>query len=181
MNCVSVQSQVLLEFAREGDLQFVLSTPRRRRVCQHEPHGLLHRELKQENVFKAEFRIDRPAPKELKHIYELSLIRCGVSQSPLLLGQLTLGGAAKEVDTLDPKETAVPVSYFSIGKDDNGESFLKFKLQGRDREPTDVNLWYDPKTYTPLRRAGNGSTETYTDFVFDGNVPDEKFRLPEDK
>jgi len=55
-----------------------------------------------------------------------------------------------------------------------------------------VKVWYDPKTlkllkrYYQIRERDGGPVrstlvETYDDFALDVDIPDEKFKLPEEK
>jgi len=54
-----------------------------------------------------------------------------------------------------------------------------------------MKIWYDPVTFRPIKRKremeqplGAGMTtvtETYDEWSIDGNIPEEKFKLPEKK
>jgi outer membrane lipoprotein-sorting protein len=49
-----------------------------------------------------------------------------------------------------------------------------------------VTLWYDPRTLLPTRRVtksdhGDVVTETYSEMTVDAELPDELFRMPEEK
>jgi outer membrane lipoprotein-sorting protein len=73
---------------------------------------------------------------------------------------------------------------------EDGEHLLRYSLKQGKGEALEMTLWYDPKTYKPLKRryvlAGLGTLsivqlETYVEFSTNADIPDEKFKLPEQK
>ena len=85
------------------------------------------------------------------------------------------------------KELAV--SGFRFGEKNGMTNTLLYTLRaGKDSRPTEVTLWYDPKSLKLLKRKtadrlkdGRAITyiESYAEFTLDADIPDEKFKLPE--
>jgi outer membrane lipoprotein-sorting protein len=77
--------------------------------------------------------------------------------------------------------TIYRVSDFEMSKDDRGAKALKYKMNGKG-----ATLRYDPKTLLVLSRKlaeedGGEVLETYEEFTLNGDIPEEKFKLPADK
>lgn len=83
------------------------------------------------------------------------------------------------------KELAL--SGLEAARDTDGD-FLKYTVHGQ----IPMRLWYTPKTHLPARRIwelpfpvpGNlviRCTEVYDEFTLNADIPDEKFKLPEEK
>jgi len=126
--------------------------------------------------------------------FQGSLVRAGVSNSMFLAGTfgdlLCVGGGG-------PK----PKDFFELSKLKEGpkrergktlEYTLKYENERFPSHPTKellVILEYDPVTWKLLSRKtkiqfeGGETTirETYTDFILNADIPDEKFKLPEEK
>jgi outer membrane lipoprotein-sorting protein len=81
------------------------------------------------------------------------------------------------------------VSQFKLGANDGQAKTLSYLLEvGEKSRPFDVTLWFDPESFKLLKRkiayAVDGgkqvtTTETYDEFTFDAEIPDENFTLPE--
>jgi outer membrane lipoprotein-sorting protein len=83
---------------------------------------------------------------------------------------------------------------FIGGADDNDEKTLTYFLKEKGHsEPLTIRLWYDPKSLAIRKRTVTGKlgsagnlpettlTEIYDDFTLNADIPDEKFKLPEEK
>jgi hypothetical protein len=78
-----------------------------------------------------------------------------------------------------------------VREPDSGASgALTFNLTIVDKAaPATITLWYDLKSYLPLRRKLeyihnddlSRLTEVYREWTFNDDIPDEKFKLPEEK
>jgi outer membrane lipoprotein-sorting protein len=85
----------------------------------------------------------------------------------------------------------VTLSDFESSEDDGKAKTLKYKLMFKGKNNSlQAKLWYDPISYAILKRTfvsgdgkadGNVITETYEEFILDVDIPDEKFKLPEEK
>jgi len=83
----------------------------------------------------------------------------------------------------------VRVSRFKSGENDGEAKTLSYLLEiGQKPRLFNVTLWFDPKSFELLKRktvfemdGGNQVTvmETYDEFTFDAEIPDEMFTLPE--
>jgi hypothetical protein len=86
----------------------------------------------------------------------------------------------------------VAISNLASGPDDGAVRTLAHGRQfGTSTDPFQVTtkLWYDPKTFGITKRtidAVHGGTrrfvtETFEEFTLNADIPDEKFKLPEEK
>ena len=67
---------------------------------------------------------------------------------------------------------------------------LSYRLSAEDESRSmDVIVWYDPESLQLLKRKTSffvkpqdplAITETYSEFIFDADIPEEKFKLPSD-
>jgi outer membrane lipoprotein-sorting protein len=122
--------------------------------------------------------------KVLQEMLHASLLGPGV-----LLGTYALGyGLAvtdKKNQEPDLRAAFRPMSI-EAGDDNQGAKTLVYTL--RDGLDAKVKVWYDPKDFRLLKRTITSSrqeqgayVETYSEFVIDADIPDEKFKLPEEK
>jgi outer membrane lipoprotein-sorting protein len=109
----------------------------------------------------------------------------------LMSGMMPRGGGAPQEDV---KKT-LELKDLKPGDDDKEAKTLTYtvRLAARPGGPTpslDCKLWYDPKTLALLKRTiairqgetvEGTLTETYTDYVLNGDIPDDKFRIEEPK
>jgi outer membrane lipoprotein-sorting protein len=138
--------------------------------------------IKKENAFTDSAQWDTPRTL----ISELSvwLLRYGVLDIYGVPYRLEYRG-------LDPKEM-LKVSAFKFGEKGQEGSTLAFNLQsGTDGTVAEINLWYDPKTFVPLKRTlvipipgaipqKGRVTETYEECLLNADLPDETFRFPKE-
>jgi hypothetical protein len=79
------------------------------------------------------------------------------------------------------REERYPVRNVKAGPDEGSAATLSY-----DVAIFHVTLWYDPRTLLPTRRVtksdhGDVVTETYSEMTVDAELPDELFRMPEEK
>jgi outer membrane lipoprotein-sorting protein len=110
-------------------------------------------------------------------------------------GLMPRGAGGPEEDI----KKVLEVKDFKAGEDDNEAKTLLFTAQinvpGGARTPAfDCRLWYDPKTFKLFKRTitirqgtdvEGTMTESYTEYVINAPIPDEKFKVetpkPKDK
>jgi outer membrane lipoprotein-sorting protein len=126
------------------------------------------------------------APEHLAGSFHVTLF-----QLPLLDSFMITAGAR---DGLADLRKVVKIGEFNFGEGGKEGSLLKYggslDLSGREKfDPRgmsfEVKLWYDPKTWIPRKRevtlklAGvvGTTTETYTGFVLNKDIPKQKFDL----
>jgi len=123
-----------------------------------------------------------PASKDLKKNLEVLVSRAGC----------TLWGIASIAFQANMKSDFsqwIRVSRFKPGEKDGEAKTLSYLLEvGQKSRPFNVTLWFDPESFKPLKRKivyeVDGGTqvtmmETYDEFTFDPEIPDEMFKLPE--
>ena len=78
------------------------------------------------------------------------------------------------------------VSEIDLGQSDKGQKTLTYRLWYG--EEAHVKLWYDPTTFRLFKRTiemGNDPkvlmTETFRDFTLDADLPDESFKITDEK
>ncbi len=96
-----------------------------------------------------------------------------------------LGLAASSVCLCQIQEAyAYALEDLKAGESPEGEAVLTYKLK-TSPIVSEVTLWYDPKRFTPTRHVirlksatlQGTLTDRIQNVVFDGDIPDEKFRL----
>jgi|SRR5579862_536817 len=82
----------------------------------------------------------------------------------------------------------VEVTKLAHGAEDGTVRTLTCRMIVAKKDFADIRLWYDPKTWKPIKRTttllppGHSTLiETYDEFTIDADIPDEKFKLPEEK
>lgn len=123
-----------------------------------------------------------PASKELKKNLEVLVSRAGC----------TLWGIASIAFQANMKcdfSQWIRVSRFKPGEQDGEAKTISYLLEiGQKPRPFNVTLWFDPESFKLLKRkivyeVDGGKqvtiTESYDEFTFDAEIPDEMFKLPE--
>jgi hypothetical protein len=110
-----------------------------------------------------------------------------LSRSGLGLGSLLGRLPAGDAET----PSTIELADLKTGEDDKDSKTLSFtfKVPGLETAAAAGKLWYDPKTHRIIKRTvrlvttegETRSTESYSDWSFDADIPDEKFVLPEKK
>jgi len=83
-------------------------------------------------------------------------------------------------------------SEFQVGDNDGPYKTLTYRFRPEDSQCSvrETKLWYDPITYKLIKRrqVWKGEkgiegvlNETYEEFILNADIPDEKFKLPEEK
>jgi outer membrane lipoprotein-sorting protein len=113
-------------------------------------------------------------------------LRGALARTGILAGGF-LAGEGMNREDFDMKET---FSVYNVqeGATEKESKSLTYTLS-HSGDNAEVQLWYDPKDLRLLKRVlkvkagGPGSTftETYDSFTLNSDIPDEKFKLPEDK
>ncbi len=128
------------------------------------------------------------APKNLREAFLVALARGGVCQAKELSNFLIL---YRQDGSPDYREL-FSLSNFKAGEDDEGRKTLTYRLTVKvykKQQDYDVKLWYDPKTYRPVKRELNYRDESrrltivdsFSEFVLNADIADEKFKVPADK
>ena len=105
-------------------------------------------------------------------------------------------GAAWSADGKTDSDPKFKLSNFRFSRDEQGSTVIAYVLEQKEyvrrnrgfseeRVFYDVLLWYDPKTYLPVRRTlkckSRGDTssfvETFNGFDLEADIPDARFRL----
>jgi outer membrane lipoprotein-sorting protein len=81
------------------------------------------------------------------------------------------------------------VSDFKTEPDEKEAKVLSYKVTPKRGDAMQITLFYDPQKLVPLKRTIRTLkpdevmtlTETYEEFVLNADIPDEKFKLPEEK
>ncbi len=134
-------------------------------------------------------KMESETPPNFKAGTLKGLTRIGWSPTVFLAFQmLDIGEQGKIFETF---VKSLEVSEFKFEKDQADAKVLTYCVKCAEPyaieriEKVSVELWYDPKTLHPLKRVvktkGEAVIETYRDWEFNGDVPDEKFKLPEKK
>ena len=130
-------------------------------------------------------------PASLTKTTSAALLRFGATGAVLVV---RAAGTTGPQQISDPEKTA-PTSGFKVRKVNEKVMELTFEVKSPHYAgsttaiETRVTLEYDATTFIPIRRIevsrfdGYQSTtnETYTDFTLNADIPDEKFKLPEEK
>jgi outer membrane lipoprotein-sorting protein len=114
-------------------------------------------------------------------------LRVLVSRAGCVLGGFT--SIAFQANMNSESREWLRVSRFKLGENDDKAKTLFYRLEvGQKARPVDVRIWFDPESFKLLKRkivyevdGGNQVTimETYDEFTFDAEIPDEMFKLPE--
>lgn len=117
---------------------------------------------------------------------KVGLLRVGLIKIERILNRRS-GDAEEEADL----RKVLQVSDFKLGPDEGTSKSILFRTSPPGgRESALVTLVYDPATFRVLRRsmqfsAGGkeqgSTTETFTEFAPDVEIPDDRFTLPERK
>ena len=127
-----------------------------------------------------------PAQPRQRHLLEYSFVRGGAA-GLMSMGAIFCGLVhnARKMEP-DPKKL-VAVTDLQLGPKEGGAS-LTFTSKMDHFGPTlQITLWYDPATHQPLKSTvvfvgkGRSLTEVYEDLVLNAAIPDEKFKLPEER
>jgi outer membrane lipoprotein-sorting protein len=124
-------------------------------------------------------------PAATRVLWNRMLVRTG-----LMVGTFLFQDSVGNGKTVDPKDF-LPVSDVKKGDDDGTAKTLTFTVTLGGNDTAEVRLWYDPITFRIQKRTvlakskgkpDQGSiSETYEDFTLNAEIPDEKFKLPEEK
>jgi outer membrane lipoprotein-sorting protein len=124
-------------------------------------------------------------PKEMNSVISANFVRAGAALTLLALKPSDAKGTKREAHMLIFKIRDI---INEPRGPDNGA--LGFGLELFANAPAaSVTLWYDLKTFLPVKRRvefANGDeefvlTEVYKNSTLDHDIPDEKFKLPEEK
>jgi outer membrane lipoprotein-sorting protein len=127
-----------------------------------------------------------PVPPNLGRGFLVSSVRASIMMSVSFsqLGRPKVGTEDLEKYLAHPVE----VSDVQDGADDKGAKTLEYKIRVRPGQTASIRVWYDPKTFLPQKRSirredqdAGTITETFEEFVLNADIPDEKFKLPEEK
>ncbi len=118
-----------------------------------------------------------------------TLARAGTAHcSSIAFGLPTIGGTkVQQEESVIPK--AIVCSDMKFDGEEGDAKILAYTLQvfsfTQGVFVEKVRLWFDPKTYKLLKRGivqgEHSRTETYEEFTLNADIPDEKFKLPEEK
>ena len=95
----------------------------------------------------------------------------------------------------DPSDLrqVLELGAFRFGDSDGGSRTLLYSVRAKaapkaeNVDPYEIKTWYDPVTFRLLKRAVEPSdrrlstTEVYENFALNADIPDEKFKVPEEK
>lgn len=127
-----------------------------------------------------------PTRPELRGFFEASFARGGgtglVAMSAVFCGYVHNARGMEP----DPKKL-IKVSDFEKGSNAKEPSLSFTSKMGNFGPAQRVTLWYDSTTFKPTKGLiaapggadGTSLRETYEEFVIDGEVPDDRFRVPE--
>jgi outer membrane lipoprotein-sorting protein len=125
-------------------------------------------------------------PEDLQSSLSIAVARTGPCASSEVVWDI-LGFNIRHENTGKMSET-LQLSAFSPLADDGESKVLGYTLASTKYGTTGkVQLWYDPKTYRLIKRKLTNSgrnttiTETFKEFTLNADIPDEKFKLPEEK
>lgn len=124
-----------------------------------------------------------PAPAGLREALEMALVRMG------LCATATFGGYIVDIlrgDTnFENFASTLQLADYAGLEDDGKFRVLAYTLKGTTYGMAGkVRVWYDPSTYRPIKRlieigsSNTRITESYEEFTLDGEIPDEKFKIP---
>jgi outer membrane lipoprotein-sorting protein len=125
-------------------------------------------------------------PPSLKRGVILSSFRAGIMQTVFFTRLSNLKVDPEELESA----LAHPVETCDVngGEDDGEAKTLTYKIRVRPEHTAAIKLWYDPKRLLPLKRTirddnrDSGSvTETFEEVSLNADIPNEKFKLPEEK
>jgi outer membrane lipoprotein-sorting protein len=122
------------------------------------------------------------SPEILTAILKVSMARVGILAGTWLSWKVLCEGNEQP-----PFKKGCQVSDIKAGEDDKDEKTLMYILKVGKEVPIlcEVKIWYNAKTYKLLKRslkqkddAGEFTyTEVYENFIFDGDIPDEMFKI----
>jgi outer membrane lipoprotein-sorting protein len=131
--------------------------------------------------------------KEASHNFNATLAvlttRGGVVSLMAGIQSLLVG---EKKDTPNAGE-AMSITEIEMGEDDGAMKTLNYKtvikLPPSRTASVEVRLWYEPESLKLVKRtmshkgkSGSGTiTETYNEFTINADIPDEKFKVPEEK
>jgi outer membrane lipoprotein-sorting protein len=127
-----------------------------------------------------------PVPPSIGRGLLVSSIRTGI---PMSVSFSRLGNSKVGTEDLE-KYLAHPVSVSDLREatDDKGAKTLTYKIKVRPGRTSSIKVWYDPKSFLLQKRTirdedrDSGTiTETFEEIVLNADIPDEKFKLPEEK
>jgi outer membrane lipoprotein-sorting protein len=122
---------------------------------------------------------------------QVSLSRMGNAHT-VFYSYLRIQGCVLTPNPSDLRQV-LDVSNFRFGDTEANGKALLYHVRARvtpKAEPIadyEVTTWYDPATFKPLRRKVEVTdkrfnvTEVYENLTLNADIPDEKFKLPEDK
>jgi outer membrane lipoprotein-sorting protein len=129
-------------------------------------------------------------PKDLVSGLAKILVRGGIYHFDSIMLLACSGNKGKEKLSMEDCVGAVQVMRLKAGEDDKAAKTLGYSLVSIDPDH-EIRLWYDPASYRLLRRTYATNpfaldpefrlTETYEEFSLNADIPDEKFKLPEEK
>lgn len=128
-------------------------------------------------------RPGKASPKKLEENLKVLTSRAGIAFRPFpeIASELTGPGGFSE---------SLRTSNFKTGESQGRTKSISYELavSKHDRQ-FHVTLWYEPEplkllkrevTYTDDDGVKVVTTETYTEFAIDADIPDEQFRLPDE-
>ncbi len=131
--------------------------------------------------------VDRKTFKGLNETFAVLLARAG--SVPILSGFRALLDNPK-IDRIMAQQ-ATPITGANLGEDEDGKKTLNyitvFNPFRSDSRTAEIRLWYEPSSYRIFKRSltnkgMNGTIdENYSEFSINADIPDEKFKLPEEK
>jgi hypothetical protein len=130
------------------------------------------------------------APPLLDAWYRTAISRIGYSQAYLL--KLRFGLSEQAKDRFPDLEKMLEIDDIKSGPDESGAKTLTYTVAVKSLRSADtyidrykIKIWYDAKSLKMIKRTvksrDESSSESYESFVFDADIPDEKFKLPEEK
>jgi hypothetical protein len=135
--------------------------------------------------FGARRDYDKETPDAMRSLWNLALVRTG-----LLIGGFFFQDVVRGGKPIDLKEI-LQVSDLKMGDDDGPAKTLTFTVKLDRTDDAQVRFWYDPKSFALQKRSvlatKNGAvprgtfSEAYDEFILNADIPDEKFKLPEEK
>jgi len=134
----------------------------------------------------AGLKFETDTPENFKEGTLLGLARAGMMPTMFLAFQmLDIGEQEKSFQAF---VKTLRIEKIQQGEDDGAVKTLTYAVRVADAyqpnkaETLEARLWYDPKTFKILKRTmtsgGKVLLETYEGWVFNAELPDEKFTLP---
>jgi hypothetical protein len=128
-------------------------------------------------AFKAE-----ASPPKLSQVLKRSITRGGILET-LKVSALRNMHSTRE-NQIEGMATPIEVSNFSSITDDDEKSARTFSYKSKAANTSDfkeVQVWYNPKDHhlVMVRITVGISPETYQKFLYNPDIPDEKFKIVE--